>query len=123
MEKTEIVTLESLSGGAVGERFNIALSEVLDNIIDPNTSATEERAITLKFKIKPDEEREVCSIKISSEVKLAPISPLKTIIFVGKQNGKGVACERSARQADMFAETPLPANVTPITEAKEATSK
>lgn len=114
MQKTEIVSLESLSGGAVVERFQLALQEVLDNIIDPNTEAKKARSITLKFTVKPDEDREVCTVTIGSETKLAPIAQLNTHIFVGMKDGKGVACERSARQSDMFAETPLPANVTPI---------
>jgi hypothetical protein len=121
MEKVEIVSLESLSGGAIVERFSLALQEVLDNIIDPNTDAKKTRAISLKFTVKPDESREFCTVEIGSEVKLAPISPLSTQFFIGMKDGKGVACERSTRQADMFEKTPLPANVTPI--KKEVASK
>ena len=120
MERTEIVSLETLNGGAVVERFNIALQEVLDNIIDPNTVATKERSIVLKITLKPDEDRELCAVKITSEAKLAPIAPLGTHFFIGMKGGKGVACERSIRQSDMFAEVPLPKNVTPIDKAKEA---
>lgn len=120
-QKTEIVSLASISGGAVVERFDLALQEVLNNIIDPNTDAKKARTITLKFTVKPDEDREVCTVGISSETKLAPISQLNTHIFVGMDKGKGVACERSTRQADMFAKTPLPNNVEPI--RREAVSK
>jgi hypothetical protein len=119
-KKTEIVSLESLSGGAVVERFGLALQDVLDNIIDPNTEPKKTRSITLKFTVKPDESREFCTVEIGSETKLAPISPLSTHFFIGMKNGSGVACERSTRQADMFAEKPLPENVTPINSAKEA---
>jgi len=113
-QKTEIVSLASISGGAVVERFDLALQEVLNNIIDPNTDAKKARTITLKFTVKPDEDREVCTVSIGSETKLAPISQLNTHIFVGMDKGKGVACERSVKQSNMFTETPLPANVTPI---------
>lgn len=111
---SELVSLESLSGGAVIERFGIALQAVLDNIIDPNTEPKKTRSINMKFTVKPDESREFCTVEISSETKLAPIAPLSTQFFIGMKNGSGVACERSTRQAAMFKETPLPANVTPI---------
>lgn len=115
---TEIVSLESISGGAAVERFGLLLQDVLNNIIDPNTDAKKTRSINLKFSVKPDETREFCSVEISSEAKLAPISPIKTQLFIGRdtRSGSGVACERSTRQADMFTPTPLPENVTPITK-------
>ena len=118
---SEIVSLESLHGGAVSERFAIALQSVLDNVIDPNTEPQKARTINIKFTVKPDESREFCNVAISSETKLAPITPLNTQFFIGMKNGSGVACERSVRQADMFKESPLPANVTPIN--KEVASK
>jgi len=120
VNKTEIVSLETLRGGAVSERFDIALQNVLDNILDPNTEPEKTRSITLKFSIKPNKDRDFCAVSISSDVKLAPISSLGTEFFIGKQNGKLVACERSLRQTDMLAETPLPDNVTPLPTKKEA---
>jgi len=114
MGREEIVTLETLEGGAVLERFNLALQEVLDNINNPNTEWNVAREIKLKFTIKPNESREVCTVKISSDNKLAPISALNTHMFIGKQGDKMVACVRSTRQADMFTEKPLPDNVTPL---------
>ncbi len=114
MNKTEIVSLETVKNGAVGERFDIALQSVLDNILDPNTEPDKTRSITLKFSIKPNKDRDFCAVSISSDVKLAPISPLGAEFFIGKKNGKTVACERSIQQADLLADTPLPANVTPI---------
>ncbi len=122
MNKTEIVSLETLRDGAVSERFNIALQEVLDNILDPNTEPEKARTITLKFSIKPNKDRDFCAVSISSDVKLAPISSLGTEFFIGKQDGKLVACERSLRQTNLLADTPLPDNVTPI-KPKEAANQ
>lgn len=45
--------LDLLMGGAVRERFRIALAEVLANIRDPNTRATEKRTITLTLTLAP----------------------------------------------------------------------
>lgn len=119
MPREEIVDLQTLEGGAVMERFNIALQEVLKNINDPNTEPIKARSITLKFTIKPDENREVCTVNISSDVKLAPVSPLNTHMFVGKKGNELVACVRSTRQGDLLAETPLPKGVVPINEARK----
>lgn len=122
MNKTEIVSLETVRGGAVSERFSIALKEVLDNILDPNTEPDKTRAITLKFSIKPNKDRDFCAVSISSDVKLAPISSLGTEFFIGKQNGQLVACERSLSQGNLLTDTPLPDNVTPI-KPKEAANQ
>ncbi|MDD5006340.1 MAG: replication terminator protein [Candidatus Omnitrophica bacterium] len=122
MNKTEIVSLETLKEGAVSERFNIALQEVLDNILDPNTEPVKARSINLKFSFKPNQDRDFCAVSISSDVKLAPISSLGTEFFIGKQDGKLVACERSLRQTNLLADTPLPDNVKPI-KPKEAANQ
>jgi hypothetical protein len=118
LKTTETVSLESIGAGAAVERFQLALQEVLDNIIDPNTDAKKARVITLKITMKPDENREFSSAEISVGTTLAPITPVKTKIFIGRdQQGHGVACEYDPDQMQMFAKPELPANVTRMQEA------
>lgn len=39
------LTVESLCGGAVQERINRAIKQVVDNILDPNTDPKKKREI------------------------------------------------------------------------------
>ncbi len=45
--REQITSLENLKGGAVIEAYEHAFAELLGNILDPNTKATEKRQIVL----------------------------------------------------------------------------
>jgi len=91
------VSLDNLANGAVVERFNDALKEVLGNIIDPNTTHAK-RAITLKVEIKPDENRNFGAIDITCKTSLAPTMPLKTKVYIGQDKTGPVATEYNPQQ-------------------------
>lgn len=92
------VTLDNLGGGAVLEMFEDALQQVLDNIMDPNTKPTSVREVTLKIKIKPDEDRELAQVEVLPSVKLANVNAYPTQLFLGKDGGKAVATEYNPKQ-------------------------
>lgn len=95
----ETVTLQNLGGGAAAEQFNHELNRVLENILDPNTRATAPREITLKVKIKPDDDRELADLEIHCASKLAAVKPYPTQIYIGVQRGgEVVATEYNPKQ-------------------------
>jgi len=94
------VSLDNLAGGAVVERFNDALAEVLTNILDPNTTLAK-RAISLKVEIKPDENRDFGAIDITCKTTLAPSTPLKTKIYIGRDKTGPVATEYNPQQLSL----------------------
>lgn len=98
----ERVSLENLGSGAAVELFNLELQRVLDNIIDENTKCGVVREVTLKVRIKPDEDREWGTVEIAASSKLAPVHPYPTQIIIGKERGKGVATEHDPKQMKMF---------------------
>ncbi|MHC1744867.1 MAG: hypothetical protein AB9873_17820 [Syntrophobacteraceae bacterium] len=106
----QFVSLENLGGGksdrmsAAVELFNVEFQRVLDNCLDPNTKATEKREVTLKVKIKPDEDRESCLVEIHATSKLAAIRPYPTNIFLGKDGDRAVAVEHDPKQRNIFHE-------------------
>ena len=120
---TETISLESIGSGAAVERFKLALNDVLDNILDPNTDAKKARSITLKITMKPDENREFSKAEISVATALAPITPVKTQFFIGRDNtGHGVATEYNPQQTQISISErpPAPTNVlTMKTEAQQ----
>lgn len=91
----EEVRLDTLLGGAVEERFNDALQEVLQNIMDPNTAHANQRKITLEIKFKPNEDRDESDIDFQVKTALAPPKPLGSRLLIGKDKGKAVAVEYS----------------------------
>lgn len=104
------VSLENLGGGpgkessAAIELFNLEFQRVLDNCLDENTKPDAVRSVTLTVKIKPDKEREECSVEIGATSKLAPVHPYPTRFWLGKDAGMAVAVEDDPKQRNMFRE-------------------
>lgn len=93
----EQVTLATLRGGAAVEMFDAELQRVLDNIMDPNTTHAV-REVTLKVKIKPDNDRGVGAVEIAVSAKLAAAVPATSRFYLGKDRGKAVAFEYNPAQ-------------------------
>lgn len=98
----ELVTLSNLAGGALAERFADALQQVLENIQDPNTDAEKKRTITMQLVIAPDGDREVGSVVINVQTKLAPLKHLSTFFHMGVKNGDVVVYEQNPKQPGLF---------------------
>src|SRR5262245_44360057 len=94
----KFLSLETLGHGAAVEMFNDELSKVLDNILDPNTTATAARSVTLTFTIKPDEDRTYGPGTIEVTTKFAPRKGVGVPVYIGRRAGKAVATERDQRQ-------------------------
>lgn len=118
MNERETVNLQNLGSGAAIELFDIEFQRVLDNIVDENTKATIPREVTLKIKIKPDEDREWGAIEIHASSKLAPVHPYPTQIIIGKQRGKGVATEHNPKQLHAFKDQPQDGKIIPMKGAE-----
>lgn len=84
-----IVNLSDIAGGALQEKFQVALQEVLCNMQDPNTPWKNKREITIKLKLVQNEDRDDVSCEISVEKKLAQAKPVGTKFAVGKDLSTG----------------------------------
>lgn len=82
MSDETIVSLETLGGGSAVERFNYELARALENIGDINTKADVIREVTLKVKIKANDDRSFAMVEIIASSKLAPIKPEATSIRI-----------------------------------------
>jgi hypothetical protein len=110
----EALNLENLGIGAAREKFEDALHEVLQNILNPNTAAKAVRKVTLVVTIKPSEDRRDANLLIDCQPKLAPLKAFPTKIFIGKNiQGKPEAHEINANQFELFPRTKE--NVTSMT--------
>ena len=95
--KGRLVTLANLARGAAVERFDDAFGKICENILDPNTD-TQIREITLKVKIKPNENRDFCEATIKCEAKMAGATAVTTQFFIGRDAQGIVATEYNPQQ-------------------------
>ncbi len=70
-----------LARGAIMERADYEMPGVIENIRDPNTSATAIRKITMTLSFKPDETRQNIAYSVKVETKLAPTNPVNTTLY------------------------------------------
>ncbi len=67
------VSLATIDGGALIERFDYELRKVLENIADENTKPDAVRQVTLTLKIKPTEDRQMAGYSYQCKGKGEPI--------------------------------------------------
>lgn len=91
----ELLKLEEFAGGALQEKANAAMQRVLENMQDPNTPYKTKRGITIKIGFTQNEDRDDAVVEMSVETKLAPASPVRTMMAIGKdlQTGETYAQE------------------------------
>lgn len=103
-KENKIVSLETLGGGAVMEKFEEALKEVLENIDDPNTSPEAAREINIKLKIKPNKNfpRELGEYSVQVTTKTAPTKDFGGVLYFATDGGEFVATEKDQKQTNLF---------------------
>jgi hypothetical protein len=94
----EKVSLATLGGGSAVERFDHELQKVLNNIADFNTPPEAVREVTLKVRIKPNQDRDFTSVQIITTSKLVPIRPEATSFYIGSDDGEAIATEYNPKQ-------------------------
>jgi hypothetical protein len=95
------LTLATFKGGALDERFQLALTEVLANIQDPNTPRAAKRGITIKFTFTPAEGRKFAGVKADVTCKLAGTAPIEHYaLFREDEEGEMFALEPMTEDAE-----------------------
>lgn len=88
MSKANEVNIEDIVGeGVILERLNFECQKVLANIQDENTNK-KPREINLKIKFTPNKNRTGFTVYANTSVKLAPITEIEGIGFIGKKDDK-----------------------------------
>ncbi len=77
------LTVENLYGGGAVERFHSELEKVIANILDPNTPAKKPRKVKLEMTIKPNEQRNMAEVLVTTSCSLQAPEPLETSIYIG----------------------------------------
>lgn len=82
------MTLTTICGGAVEEKFQSALSDVTRNILDPNTDPKKKRTITIRLTLSLSK-TDVGAIDVKADVtkKLEPHKAAKTSLLIDMEPG------------------------------------
>jgi len=89
-----VINLDTFASGALAERANQAILKVLENIKDPNTDHKIKRKVTLELTFASDEAREMSQVSVVAKIKIAPQSPIASIILIDRDmNGDVLGTE------------------------------
>ena len=92
LDEREKITLANLHCGGLQEKFEAALSKILDNIQDPNTKATDPRKLTINITFKPSKSRGEAELIYGTSLKLASAEEHSTFAFIRRsQAGLGLS--------------------------------
>jgi hypothetical protein len=81
--------LNKFAGGTLQEKFNGALSEVIENLQNPNTSFKNKRGITISIGFTQNEQRNDAKITVCVTTKTSPVLPIETAMYMGKDLDTG----------------------------------
>lgn len=124
MAKNEVL-LSELNEGALQERFNFELAQVVKNILDPNTDPDKKRKITIDVTVLSDEYREDLIFDVQVKSKLAPRDNVSARVLIGKNaKGEAIANElKSGQRGQLYFDekdsTLKDDKGTPVTEIEE----
>ena len=91
--------LDELCRGVLTEIVNMDLEKIVENILDPNTSETKKRKLTINISFSPNSGRDLVDVDITTKTILAPVEGVNTKIVIGKDLKTGkVAMEEWNKQ-------------------------
>lgn len=89
MDESQKKSILEMAHGGFLECVDYEMGKVTDNILDPNTKPTDKRVLTITMELSPDELRRTVQVRFSSKVKLAPINPVQTTLFLSGNDSTG----------------------------------
>ena len=90
-----------MARGAIMERADYEMSRLLANILDPNTSATAKRKLTLTLELKPDDDRQTITVSCIAKTTLAATNPVSLPCMWPTRTAWWRWCRRSPGQLGM----------------------
>lgn len=100
--------VETLYNGGVVERLHDELTRVIQNICDPATPAKKTRKVKLEIAIKPNEQRNMAEVVVSTSSTLCPPEPLEASIYIGTDPITGEVAASEISSGENPAQNVLP---------------
>lgn len=99
------ITLANIGHGALAEKFDDALVEVVQNTCDPNTDPGAKRKLIVELTFTPNKnEREQCNLEAKVYTKLGHSKALESQVSMGfdQETGEIAAIEHAPYQVPLF---------------------
>lgn len=90
-EQYESKSIMEMARGAILERADFEMERVLKNIMDPNTSPTAKRKITVSLELLPSADRKTIIVKATAKSALVSTDPVVTSLAMTGTPGTGEA--------------------------------
>ena len=98
------LNIANIAMGALLERADIEIDNVLRNILDKNTDYKKKRKVTLEITFAAmDESREKVAVELKAKSSVSPYNPVITQVFVGKDSEGQIKAEEFIRNKDVIA--------------------
>lgn len=81
-EELDRKSILEMSMGSILERVDYEMGKVLDNILDPNTSPTAKRKITVTLELTPSSDRKTITVHTVAKPSLVPTDPVTTSLCI-----------------------------------------
>ena len=92
MDEVVKKSILEMARGAFLEQVDYEMAKVSDNILDPNTTATSKRRITVTMELVPDNSRAKIAVSFATKLALVATNPLTTSLYVMGESGTGEMC-------------------------------
>ena len=89
MQTQTTKSISEMAGGAFQEIIDAEMCKIVDNILDPNTSATAKRKLTVTFEFQADDLRQNIRVIHTTKCTFAPKNPQVTSLYVAGQASTG----------------------------------
>lgn len=106
-----------MARGAIQERCDYEIAKILENILDPNTSATAARKLTITLTLKPDDTRKNIAVGVVAKSTLSPTNPVTTSLFVADEDTIVEMVPQVPGQLDLDGQEEAPAPVLKMIKA------
>lgn len=93
MEVSKKSSVLEMAQGAIMEACDVEVTKVMENILDPNTSATKKREVNIKLAFEPSADRTQVNVSAQAVAKLAPNNAVQTALYCGKSGNEIQAVE------------------------------
>jgi hypothetical protein len=82
-------SISEMANGAFQEIIDAEMCRIIDNILDPNTSATAKRKLTVTFEFTADDGRSNILVKHTTKCTFAPKNPQVTSLYIAGEASTG----------------------------------
>ncbi|GEO70509.1 hypothetical protein [Levilactobacillus acidifarinae] len=80
------VDLTELANGAIQEKLDHTMKDVMTNILNPNTDAKKKRKVTITLTMAPSENRDTLTLDAQVKAALVPENAATTTVLVGRND-------------------------------------